>query len=170
MSCDVTHTGDLNKVFCTPIESISSDKIECDIVYFTDWLNRLAELSNKNCQVNAEVVDKVNELNQRMECVEARLDAIDQDLTEIWNKINNHEERIKFLEEQLGGVNSIINEVNVRVDWIYNRLPGATGVIPDDWRFAMGNINLTSANGGTPSMLCGIYTSMQLEDNDVYAN
>ena len=132
MSCDVTHTGDLDRVFCTPIESISSDKIECDIVYFTDWLNRLAELSNKNCQV--------------------------------------HEERITFLEEQLGGVNNIINEVNTRVDWIYNRLPGATGVIPDDWRFAMGNINLTSANGGTPSMLCGIYTSMQLEDNDVYAN
>lgn len=170
MSCDVEHTGPLDRVFCHPIESISSDKIECDIVYLTDWLNRLAEQTNINCEVNSEAIDKINELNSRVECLEARMDKADQDISDIYNILEEYGDRLNFLEEQLGSVNGVINEIKQQLQWFYDRLPGATGVIPTDWKFAMGNINVTSANGGTPSMNCGIYTAMQLEDNDIYAN
>lgn len=170
MSCKQEHTGPLERVFCNPIPPISSDKVECDIAYTVDWLNALAEATNKNCQVNHELVDKVNELNARVECLEARVDAIDAQIININNRLDNHEHRLNFLEEQLTNVNNIFNQLSTRIDWIFNRLPGAYGTIPDDWKFAMGNISLMSANNGTPSMSIGIFTSLAIEDNDVYAN
>lgn len=69
-----------------------------------------------------------------------------------------------------GDIYQIVNLVDDKVNWYDTRLPRAKGSLPADFKMAFGNINVMSANGGTPSLNIGIFTSGAIENDDVYFN
>lgn len=148
----------------TPIRPISSKTIECDPVGFANWLNDLSDLVNYNNKISVANYNLNQELLVRVDCLEVdvnqikdRLDAIDLTLTD-------HNTRIEWLEGQFSSVDGIIGMVNLRLDWIYNRLPFAVGNVPINWTFAGGDLSLIHsdiANEGD------IYKIVNLVDDKV---
>lgn len=69
-----------------------------------------------------------------------------------------------------GDVYQMLNLVNDKINWYDQRLPRPKASMPADFKMAFGNINVMSANGGTPSLGIGIFTSAAIENNDVYFN
>ena len=69
-----------------------------------------------------------------------------------------------------GDIYQIVNLVDDKVNWYDARLPRAKGSLPSDFKMAFGNINVMSANGGTPSLNIGIFTSGAVENDDLYFN
>ena len=203
----------------TPIRPISSKTIECDPVGFANWLNDLADLLNYTNQLTIDNWNLNRELLRRVECLEVEVEEIKERLVLVESRLDSHEERIIWLEDQFSAVDGIFGMVNLRLDWIFNRLPFAVGNVPPNWTFAggdvslihtdiaddgdiyqivnlvddkvnwydqrlprtkasmpadfkmaFGNINVMSANSGTPSLNVGIFTSNAIENNDLYFN
>ena len=126
----------------TPIRPISSKTIECDPVGFANWLNDLADLLNYTNQLTIDNWNLNRELLRRVECLEVEVEDIKAQIIVINNTLVDHESRIVWLEDQFSAVDGIIGMVNLRLDWIYNRLPFAVGNVPPNWTFAGGNVSL----------------------------
>lgn len=69
-----------------------------------------------------------------------------------------------------GDIYQIVNLVDDKINWYDGRLPRAKASLPADFKLAFGNINVMSANGGTPSLNIGIFTGGAIENNDIYFN
>lgn len=157
----------------TQLGHIDQHTIECDLRAFTAWLNKLVDQLNYTTRI-AVYAKELAEKNEKRICMlEKRVDAIEKELIAIKERITNLEKRMDKAEADIIQLGDIINVVNQRVDNLYRWLPVPYGLIDGyGWKFAMGNINVMSANGGTPALPpgVGIYTSPTLEDNDIYFN
>ena len=69
-----------------------------------------------------------------------------------------------------GDIYQIVNLVDDKVNWYDTRLPQTKAAMPADFKMAFGNINVMSANSGTPSLSVGIFTSGAIENADLYFN
>lgn len=154
------------------IPPIDQKTIECNLTRFTEWLNKLAEqvnyLSCLYLDMKAVVQDnrhRIERLEYDIDQLEARIDDIDARLTNLETIVNN-------LIGGSGDLNDAINLLNSRIDFLYDLLPIPYGMLPGKgWKFAMGNINIMSANSGTPSTSGpGIFTNDAIENNDLYFN
>ena len=154
------------------IPPIDEKTIECNLTRFTAWLNKLAEQVNYLSCLYLDMKKIVQENRERIICLESRVDNLEEVIKEIQAKIEQIE---NLLEQILGGsgdLNEAINLLNSRIDFLYDLLPIPYGLIPvKGWKFAMGNISVMSANGGTPSVDGpGIFTAGVIENNDLYFN
>ena len=154
------------------IPPIDEKTIECNLTRFTAWLNKLAEQVNYLSCLYLDMKKIVQENRERIICLESRVDNLEEIIKEIQAKIKQIE---NLLEQILGGsgdFNEAINLLNSRIDFLYDLLPIPYGLIPaKGWKFAMGNISVMSANGGTPSVDGpGIFTAGVIENNDLYFN
>lgn len=182
----------------TPIRPISSKTIECDPVGFAQWLNDLADLLNYTNRITIKNYNDIRDLERRVECLEYKVEDLEirvtalekcckflrdhlpfnmdtpppnwtfagGDLSVIHQDISNDGDIYKI-------VNLVDNKANYnrsRINWWDNRLPRPQASMPADFKVAFGNINVMSANGGTPSLNVGIFTSNAIENNDLYFN
>ena len=152
----------------TPVPHIESRTIECDVPAFANWLNDIADKVNLHDLRIIKLSEEVAKLRDEVACLDEEVEDLKRRMDEQEACCISNTERIEYLEEQLSGVNNIFQTLDDRIQWFYDKLPTGTGNIPNDWMLALGNINVMSANGGTPSMNTGIFTSMQIENNDVY--
>lgn len=154
------------------VPALDQKTVECNLTRFTEWLNKLAEQVNFiSClyldmkQVVQDDHSRIERLEYDLRELESRVDAIDDRLSEV--------ERI--ISELIGGsgdINSALQILNNKLDFLYDLLPVPYGMLPTKgWKFAMGNINVMSANNGTASVDGpGIFTSNAIENNDIYFN
>ena len=154
------------------LPAIDQRTIECDITHFTRWLNRLADQVNFLTKGYYEMKDTIDDHEQRISCLEEKVAAIEVRLKALEDCCEEVQRILQDIQNQIDTLNQAINMLNQRLDQIYNWLPIPYGMIdPMGWKFAMGNINVMSDNNTTPAIDgAGIYTSGQIEDNDLYFN
>ena len=155
--CSVTdglYTGD-------EIPYIDQKTIECNLTRFTAWLNRLVDQVNYLSCLYLDLKTMVLENRERIICLESRVDRLEERVTAL-------EERVTTIEEALG----LIDAIAENVSRLYSYLPTSiTNIDNYGWKFGMGNINVMSANSGTPAINGpGIFTSAAIENNDIYFN
>jgi uncharacterized coiled-coil protein SlyX len=175
-SCDPleegSYTGD-------EIPYIDQKTIECNLTRFADWLNRLVDQVNYLSCLYLDLKEVVLENRHRIECLESRVDELER-------TVANHETRIGNLETRMGTAETNINNLTTalgdvinnvatatsRINKLYSYLPVSTDILDQRaWKFGMGNINVMSANNGTPAITGpGIFTSNSIENNDLYFN
>lgn len=155
---------------------------------------RLIELTNQVKDLANEVAcldDEVEALKIRVSDLEACCDEANNRLTYLEEQLLSVNGVFQMLQDQLdwiynhlpNGTGNIpdnwyfamgehweIDEIWADVQWIYSRLPATKSAIPANFKFAMGNINVMSANSGTPSLNIGIFTSRTINNNDIYFN
>lgn len=152
----------------TPLVHIDSKTIECNIPAFTIWLNDLVDQVNTNTQRIIQLIDLVEKLRNEVACLQEEINLLKERVTALEACCEEAKARLTEIENWQTTVNNRLDNLEDRVQWLYDHLPATTGLIPADFRFAMGNINVMSANGGTPSLNIGIFTSRQIENNDLY--
>jgi hypothetical protein len=154
------------------IPPIDEKTIECNITRFAAWLNKLAEQVNYLSCLYLDMKAIVKENRERIICLESKVENIEEAIQEIQNKIEQIENLIEQILGGSGDINQAINLLNGRIDFLYSLLPIPYGLISaKGWKFAMGNINVMSANSGTPSVDGpGIFTAGVIENNDLYFN
>lgn len=180
--------GDLHIVY-DPLTHITTDTIECDPAGFARWLNALVDRVNQHDYMLVKLIEAVKELRDAIICLEEALrelelrveeleiwrEAVELTLINLQNQIDNLQQQINVINNRLTAIeNTLANHetriTNLEADlsWYNARLPRAKSSIPTSMKFAMGNINVMSANGGTPSLDVGIFTSAAIENNDIY--
>ena len=171
INCDGATLGDSLYTGST-IPPLDQKTVECNLTRFVEWLNKLTEQVNYLSCLYLDMKAVVQENRQRIECLEGQL-------AELTERVNNIDTRLTALETLVnelingsGDINSALNVINNKLDFLYDLLPIPYGMLPGKgWKFAMGNINVMSANNGTPSTSGpGIFTSDTIEDNDLYFN
>lgn len=173
--CSVTdglYTGD-------EIPYIDQKTIECNLTRFTAWLNRLVDQVNYLSCLYLDLKAMVLENRQRIECLESRVDKLEERVSSLEERVRTIEEalglidaRVTNLIDSLGDVINNISQVAENVSRLYSYLPTSiTNIDNYGWKFGMGNINVMSANSGTPAISGpGIFTSAAIENNDIYFN
>ena len=173
--CSVTdglYTGD-------EIPYIDQKTIECNLTRFTAWLNRLVDQVNYLSCLYLDLKAMVLENRQRIECLESRVDRLEERVSSLEERVRTIEEalglidaRVTNLIDSLGDVINNISQVAENVSRLYSYLPTSiTNIDNYGWKFGMGNINVMSANSGTPAISGpGIFTSAAIENNDIYFN
>ena len=164
----------------TPIPYINSRTIECDLKGFTDWLNDMADLLNYTNKLAVENWNLTQDLKTRVECLEEKVETIEGQIIEIFDRLKDHESRLKSVELAIGPIITDINNISGNIqnimtslldlNWLLSIMPYNKINIPASFKIAVGNINVMSANNGTPSMSIGIFTKTVQENNDVYFN
>lgn len=151
----------------TQIPHIDQHTIECDLRAFTRWLNALADQVNWLTQIYVELKAQVDENTENIRLLRNRVTNLEERVTNLEERVTNLEEIVNNLD--LDAINQLIDMVNSRVDLLYSWLPVPYGMIPSyGWKFAMGNINVTSTTDAPTSVAGpGIYTSGSIEDNDI---
>lgn len=154
------------------IPPIDQKTIECNLTRFTEWLNKLAEQVNYLSCLYLDMKAVVQDNRSRIERLEYDLDQLEETVKAIEARLTTLENTVNTLISGSGDINDAINLLNNRIDFLYDLLPIPYGMLPGKgWKFAMGNINIMSANGGTPSTSGpGIFTNDAIEDNDLYFN
>lgn len=173
--CSVTdglYTGD-------EIPYIDQKTIECNLTRFTAWLNRLVDQVNYLSCLYLDLKAMVLENRQRIECLESRVDGLEERVSSLEERVRTIEEalglidaRVTNLIDSVGDVINNISQVAENVSRLYSYLPTSiTNIDNYGWKFGMGNINVMSANSGTPAISGpGIFTSAAIENNDIYFN
>lgn len=155
----------------TEIKDIDQHTIECDLRAFTRWLNALKDQVNYLTSIYADLRYIVEDNYYRIWNLEIRMDKAETNINNLQDRMEVVEGDIVNIKNDVNEMQGTINSVNQRVDLLYSWLPIPYGLIdPYGWKFAMGNINVMSANGGTPSLRIGIFTNQLIEDNDLYFN
>lgn len=175
-SCDPleegSYTGD-------EIPYIDQKTIECNLTRFADWLNRLVDQVNYLSCLYLDLKEVVLENRHRIECLEARVDELEETVADHETRISNLETRMGTAETNINNLTTALGDVinNIatttsRVNKLYSYLPVSTDILDQRaWKFGMGNINVMSANSGTPAITGpGIFTSNSIENNDLYFN
>lgn len=151
----------------TELQHINQNDIECDLRHFTIWLNDLVDQVNWLTNVYTKLQKQVAENTEDIRLIKLRLDALEASLRALTERVDNIEQRVYNIEHS--GTSGVIDMINGRVDMLYGWLPIPYGMIDaKGWKFAMGNISAMSTtespeNTDGP----GIYTSGEVEDNDV---
>lgn len=155
----------------TEIPDIDEHTIECDLRAFTRWLNALKDQVNYLTHIYADLRYIVEDNYYRIWNLEVRMDKAEANIINLQDRMVVVEGDIVNIKNDILEINGAIDNTNNRVDLLYSWLPVPYGLIdPYGWKFAMGNINVMSANNGTPSLRIGIFTSPTIEDNDIYFN
>ena len=154
------------------VPPIDQKTIECNLTRFTEWLNKLAEQVNYLSCLYLDMKTIVQDNRHRIERLEYDLEQLENRVDEIDTRLTNLETIVNNLIGGSGDLNDAINLLNNRIDFLYDLLPIPYGLLPGKgWKFAMGNINIMSANSGTPSTSGpGIFTNDVIENNDLYFN
>lgn len=176
---DELYTGD-------EIPYIDQKTIECNLTRFTDWLNRLVDQVNYLSCLYLNMKEVVKENRRRIECLEERMDTVETRVDGLETRVEALETRMGTAETRinniLGDIDDIHNDITEinsnlitvqnEVNKLYSYLPVTTSVLDQrGWKFGMGNINVMSANSGTPAITGpGIFTSDAIENNDLYFN
>lgn len=186
---DFTDLGEGLRVAYSPLPHINSDTIECNIAEFTKWLNNLVDKVNEHEYRIIQLINAVQELQNAVLCLDEALTALTERvvsleewrptvelrLTQLQDMIDNLQQQINVINNQLTLLTNMVNDHENRINilegdmaWWYSKLPRSKGSIPESFRIGFGNINVMSANGGTPSLSIGIFTSGAIENDDVY--
>lgn len=153
------------------LDHIDQQTIECDLRAFTSWLNHLVDQLNYTTKIAIYAKDLAESNERRICLLEKRVDKIEKDIIELGDRVTIVEGDIINIKKDIEVLNKVIDQVNSRVDMLFSWLPIPYGMIdPKGWKFAMGNINVMSNNNGTPSLDIGLFTSQQIENNDIYFN
>lgn len=155
----------------TEIPPIDEHTIECDLRAFTRWLNALKDQVNYLTNIYVDLRYIVEDNFYRIWKLEVRMDAAEQRIFNLENRMDVAEVNINNIFNDLKEVHGAIDIIDGRLDMLFSWLPIPYGLIdPKGWKFAMGNINVMSANGGTPTTDIGIITHPDIKDNDIYFN
>lgn len=150
---------------------IDQRTIECDMRRFTKWLNDMADIVNWLKNEFPIMQDRMDDLERRVKCLEERMDDAERRIGDVEECCDDAHSKIKNIQNDINNINMALDMFQDRLQWFYDHLPTVYGNVPLDWKFAMGNINVMSDNDGTPSIQgAGIFTSMAIEDNDIYFN
>ena len=173
--CSVTdglYTGD-------EIPYIDQKTIECNLTRFTAWLNRLVDQVNYLSCLYLDLKTMVLENRERIICLESRVDRLEERVTALEERVTTIEEALGLINTNISNLTNAINnltnnisQVAENVSRLYSYLPTSiTDIDNYGWKFGMGNINVMSANSGTPAISGpGIFTSAAIENNDIYFN
>lgn len=151
---------------------IDQRTIECDLRAFTRWLNRLADRANWLTNIYVDLKNQVDKNTEDIRKIKIKLDEHDQRIHNLEVRMENVENILNNMGQDMSNVNGVLEMINGRIDMLYSWLPVPYGMIdPLGWKFGMGNINATSTTDG-PSDINGpgIYTSSEIEDNDINFN
>ena len=178
-----------NDKSCDPLEEggytgdeipyIDQKTIECNLTRFADWLNRLVDQINYLSCLYLDLKEVVLENRHRIECLETRVDELERTVANHETRISDLERRMGIVETRIGSmgdtINQLVNNISAAtslVNKLYSYLPVSTDILDQRaWKFGMGNINVMSANSGTPAITGpGIFTSDSIENNDLYFN
>lgn len=151
---------------------IDQRTIECDLRKFTDWLNRMADQVNWVTSVYVELKEVVDKLVIKVKELEDKVEYLESKVAELETRVEVVEKDVEQLKQEIEALQKLIDMLNERLDMLYGWLPIPYGMIPSKgWKFAMGNINVMSSNGGVASVDGpGIFTSGGIENNDLYFN
>lgn len=184
-----TDLGGPLRVIYTPLSYITTDTIECNPAEFANWLNQMVDRVNEHEYRIIQLINAVQELQNAIICLEELYRELEQRVTELeeWRPtvelrltqlqdlINSLQQQINVINDQIESLTNIVNNhesrlVTIEADmsWWYSKLPRSKGSLPSDFRIGFGNINVMSANSGTPSLNIGLFTSSAIENNDVY--
>lgn len=182
-SCDPFEEGGYTGEEIPPIDQKT---IECNLTRFTAWLDRLVDQVNYLSCLYLDLKTVVLENRQRIECLEERMDTVETRVDGLETRVEALETRMGTAETRinniLGDIDDIHNDITEinsnlitvqnEVNKLYSYLPVTTTVLDQrGWKFGMGNINVMSANNGTPAITGpGIFTSDAIENNDLYFN
>lgn len=184
-------TSNLTVVY-TPLPHINSKTIECNSAALADWLNDMADRVNDHSYRIIQLINAVQELANAVMCLEEMLGPLGERITELENWRVTANERMDSLQSLINSINTAINTINnelasltntvnnnhgprivnleTDMTWFNERLPRSKTGMPESYKLAMGNINVMSAGGGTPSLDIGIFTSGAIENNDLHFN
>lgn len=181
-------TGDLRVIY-TPLPYITSDTIECNPAAFAEWLNHLVDRVNEHEHRIIQLINAVQELQNAVICLDEALTALTERvvsleewrptvelrLQQLQDLIDNLQQQINVINDQITALTNIVNDHESRLitleadmSWWYSKLPRSKASLTSAYKIAFGNINVMSANGGTPSLSIGLFTSDGIENNDVY--
>lgn len=151
----------------TELPHIDQNTIECDLRAFTRWLNTMADQVNWLTKIYLELKAQVDKNTEDIRQLKVRVTNLEERMTAVENRVTNLEDIVNNLD--LDTIEGLIAMVNGRVDLLYSWLPIPYGMIdPKGWKFAMGNINVMSTTDAPTTVDGpGIYTSGQVEDNDI---
>lgn len=173
----------------TPMQHITTSVVECNPAEFVNWLNALVDKVNEHDYKIVQLINAVQELQNAIICLEelyreleSRVTDLEEwrptvelRLTQLQDLIDNLQQQVNVINDQINSLTNIVNDHEGRItilesdmSWWYSKLPRSKGSIPGDFRIGFGNINVMSANSGTPSLNIGIFTSAAIENNDVY--
>ena len=180
--------GPLRFVY-TPLPYITTSVMECNPAEFANWLNMLVDKVNEHEYKIIQLINAVQELQNAIICLEElyrelelRVTELEEwrptvelRLTQLQDMIDNLQQQINVINDQIDSLTNIVNNhenrltvVEADMSWWYSKLPRSKGSLPSDFRIGFGNINVMSANSGTPSLNIGLFTSGAIENNDVY--
>lgn len=121
-----------------------------------------------------DIINRLNATTDKVQEHECRLNSIDTDICNIKQRLDELEERaagwdeccdeISGIAEIVNSIQNIIDDMNAFNTWVKNHLPIMYEYVPADWKFGMGNINVTS---GGPTSGNGIYTREEDQNNDL---
>lgn len=154
------------------LPAISQQTIECDLRAFTRWLNDVKDQVNWLTNVYVALKAQVEENTEQIRLLKIRMTNVENRVTAVENRLTVVEGDVAQIKVDLQNLTAVVQAVSDKLDLLYTWLPVPYGTIdPRGWKFAMGNINTMSANNGTPSISGpGIFTSGNIEDNDIYFN
>ena len=186
---DFTDLGEGLRISYQPLPDITTETIECNVAEFAKWLNALVGKVNEHEYRIIQLINAVQELQDAVLCLDEALTALTERvvlleewrptvelrLTQLQDLVDSLQQQINVINDQIDALTNIVNNHETRIgvlegdmSWWYSKLPRTKGSIPSDFRIGFGNINVMSANGGTPSLNIGIFTSSNIQNDDIY--
>lgn len=150
------------------IQPINPNTIECDPVGFANWLNDLREVVNQQSRLIMNFSERLTKVEYDISCIFAEIAAIKLRLDTLEQCCEDVQQTLIDIQADINTLNNRVTNLEADMSWFIARLPATQAAVPAGFKFGMGNINVMSANGGTPSLNIGIFTSLVIEDNDIY--
>ena len=150
------------------IQPINTNTIECDPVGFANWLNDLREVVNQQSRLIMNFSERLTKVEYDISCIFAEIAAIKLRLDTLEQCCEDVQQTLIDIQADINTLNNRVTNLEADMSWFIARLPATQAAVPAGFKFGMGNINVMSANGGTPSLNIGIFTSLVIEDNDIY--
>lgn len=131
------------------IKNVRREDLDCNWALLTKVLN--------------DIIKRLNATTDKVQDQECRLQKIESDICIINGRLDDLElrgegwdaccEEVANLTEGAGSIGHILDDINNFITWIKNHLPTMYEFIPNDWKFAMGLINLYGqGSGNTPNV------------------
>ena len=150
------------------VQPINPKTIECDPVGLANWLNDLREVVNQQSRLIMNFSERLTKVEYDISCIFAEIAAIKLRLDTLEQCCEDVQQTLIDIQADINALKNRVTNLEADMSWFIAHLPAAKSSIPGGFKFGMGNINVMSANGGTPSLNTGIFTSLVIEDNDLY--